>query len=158
MRVVVNCRTGQRQWQKNCSTSKMYLGRTNYPRPNVTLKRCQLLLQAIQCAPRKPDMFFSCNRIKSFWKSRQRWRKPIFWHLSAINPCEKIASDQKLHHNSLLYTLPIFLNISSDTHHVEAGRKRYILDNAKNSPENSSFWTKIFGHFFVKNQKTIGQK
>ena len=96
--------------------------------------------------------------MKGLGKSRRMLRKPIFWHLSAIYPREKFTSDQKLHHNSLLYTLPVFLNIPSDMHHVEANRKRYIPDKAKISSKNSSFWTKIFGHFFVKNQKTIGQK
>ena len=65
--------------EKNCSTSKEYLGQTTYLRPSV-------LWNALNCFSRQSSghheaqctFFCLCNRIKCFWKSRQRLRKPNF--------------------------------------------------------------------------------
>ena len=100
-----------------------------------------------------PDKFFLWNRMKSYWRSRQRLWKPIFWQFSAINYWEKFTREQKLHQNSLLYKLPNMFLISSDMHHFEASWKRYTLENAEYFLEISFFWKKIFGWILWKIRK-----
>ena len=106
--------------EKNCSTSKEYLGQTTYLRPSVPLK-------ALNCFSRQSSgyheaqlTYIVCAKEKSFQMSRQRLRKPTFWHLLAKNPLKKVAHCRNLHQNFLLYTLFKRLLNSSVTHYFEA--------------------------------------
>ena len=76
------------------------------PTSERNLKASQLLLQTVQWISRRPIHFYCLrNRMESFWKCRQKLRKPIFWQFSAINRWEEIAHSRNLHENSGRYTL-----------------------------------------------------
>ena len=80
--VVVNYRKGQKQLKRIALHLKSTLAR-----PSIYLERLSTSSATSLMFSRSPVYFYClCSRIKSFWKSRQRLRKPIFWQFSARNP------------------------------------------------------------------------
>ena len=117
MRVVLNYRKGQKQLKK-----MLYIRRVPWPAtyPIYDRARPEMLSTVSPGNPvdiTKPRKLFLCNRVKSLSKSRQRFRKPIFWQFSKINPWKKFAPGQNLHENSLFYLLLNMLLFSSHMYH-----------------------------------------
>ena len=109
IRIVVNYREGQKQFEKTALHLKSTLAKptiydraycdkiwTSSPSIPVTFTKRRSLLLILQ-----PD------------KSRKIKRKPISCLSSAINPMQKFTRSQNLHQKSLLYTLlKLFFNSS----------------------------------------------
>ena len=142
--------------KKVCSTSEQYLGGTTFPRPSITWKRLQLLLQAIQWPSQSPGSFFVLSD-KKFLQESAKVEETFLLTIFGKKFTEQLAPAQNLCQNSMLYILPTNFNFSSDMHHFEAIRKRYVLDKAKNSFENQILHKSIRSNF-AKNQKNFGSK
>ena len=87
--------------------------------------------------------------MKSSWRSHQKSRKR-FLTISGNKSIKQIAPAQNLCQKSLLYILLNNFIFSSNKHHFEAIRKRYVLDKAKNSFEKHILQKNIWSKYCEK--------
>ena len=88
--------------EKNCSTSKEYLGRTTYLRASVTSNALDSFCRQSN-GPHEAHRTFFVQPDRKFLEESTKVKETYF---SAMNPWEKSAPAQNLHEETLLYTLP----------------------------------------------------